>query len=265
MKDSVLKGDLTISPPPPHIIMAIIPDGCILIARKVMESDIWSKPAWWYKIFSYIIMEVSYLEEGKNKRGSSFFQYKTIFRECNLDKEKTWKGKISPKSIDNVVRWMREVGICTTTRTTRGIWITLCNYKLYQDMKNYQNDKKNEYKTTHKRHINDTISKESNKDKNVKNKITTLLNEYITLKGWEEEVNKTKGYLSFMYKRNTKPIEQLLEFVEGDCDKALAVMRNVAKWLVSKRLEWTIETVLKNLPKGMEEHKWYGEYLKKEN
>ncbi len=182
-------------PSPNYIVMAIIPNGCILVARKVMESEIWSKPSWWYKIFSYIIMEVSYKTEGINARGTSFFQYKTIFKECNLDKEKTWKGRISPKSIDNVVRWMREVGICTTTKTTRGIWITLCKYELYQNINNY----KTTTKTPIKRHKNDTISKEGKKVKNVERELfkpPTLqtIKDYIKEKKYAVDANTFYDY-----------------------------------------------------------------------
>lgn len=164
VKGSCPVGSLAVTSPPLfNLIMAIIPDGCILVARKVKESGIWNKPSWWWKVFSYLIMEVSY-KDSKNVRGTGFFQYKEIFRDCKLHRE---KPKLNYKSIDNVIRWMRKEAICTTELTTRGIHITLCKYKHYQNIDNYRNDKLNDIATTKQRRSNDTITKECNKVKNV--------------------------------------------------------------------------------------------------
>lgn len=149
---------------PIDIIMAIIPDGCILVARKIKESEIWGKPAWWWKVFTYLILDVSYKATEKKPRGQGFFQYKVVFKECNLSKEKG----IKPESINNVVRWMRKVGICTTQKTTRGIIITLCNYSHYQNIANYRNQTENHRETRQKPDRNHTIPKEGNKGKNVR-------------------------------------------------------------------------------------------------
>ena len=162
VRDSLPLSNLTITPPP-FFIMSYIPEGCILIARKVKESEIWSKPAWWYKVFTYIIMEVSY-KNGQNKRGTGFFQYKEIFRECHLNKEKGLK----PRTIENVIRWMKKVAICTAQKTTRGVYITLCNYDTYQNINNYKDGAEDGIGTEQERNRNGTITKESKESKESK-------------------------------------------------------------------------------------------------
>jgi hypothetical protein len=152
-------GCSSIDPAEPFNFIMYIPEGYIMVARKSQKSEIWNKPAWWWKVFCYLLMEVNH-KDLETPRGTKFFQYKSIFNDCCLHKERT----ITPHSIDNIVRWMRVSGICTTQKTTRGIRITLCNYDIYQNPDNYKNDTENDSKTTQKRHRNDTIN---NNDKNV--------------------------------------------------------------------------------------------------
>ncbi len=146
--------------------MANIPEGCVLFARKTMKSEIWkTKPAWWLKVWTYILMKVNHKGNDKFKRGQNFFNTKEIYHDCKLYLE-----HIKPKSILNAIDWMRETTQVTTQKTTRGIIITVCNYGFYQDMSNYKNDapketpKKNE--RTGRGKQNDTIN---NNDNNVKN------------------------------------------------------------------------------------------------
>lgn len=211
------------APPSFFYTMALIPNGCVLIARKVQENKMWDKPAWWLKVFCYLIMEVSFKDK-KNKRGSAFFKYKDIYKDCNLDRE-----GIKPETIDNLVRWMRKEGICTTQKTTRGINITICNYNTYQNITNYKNDSINEMKTRQKRDRNETITKEcnnginGNNDKEIDFSLYPFLNNKEFKDSWDDwlEVRKKlkvpatkRAFTIALNKLHKQPLETAVDMLE---------------------------------------------------
>jgi len=146
--------------------MAKIADGCILLARKMLDSEIWTnKPAWWLKVWIYILMKVNHVNNGRFQRGQGFFRAESIQEACSLQLE-----GITKKTIHNLIKWLKSTTQITTQKTTRGMIITVCNYNEYQDLLNYkndtENDTENEIGTKQKRNRNDTIN---NNGKNVKN------------------------------------------------------------------------------------------------
>ena len=150
--------------------MAKIPDGCILLARQIQQSDIWiNKPAWWLKVWNYILMEVNHKDNKFFKRGENMFSRKQIYENCHLSLD-----RIGVETVDNVIRYLRTTTQITTRKTTRSIIINVSKYGYFQDLKNYTNDTKNdntndtqnETETRQKRDRNDTIN---NNDKNEKN------------------------------------------------------------------------------------------------
>ena len=138
--------------------------GAIILARQIMESDIWSyRPAWWLKVWIYILIKVNHKDNKLFKRGENLFTYEDIFFHCGLKVEHINKG-----SIDNVMRYFKKQEMCTTRKTTRGLIINVCNYDTYQNMNRYSNCKSNEKLTKPKRNCNDTITEECKNDKNKK-------------------------------------------------------------------------------------------------
>lgn len=130
-----------------------IPDGCILLARKIQGSEIWRKPADWLKVWVYILQEVSHGKSRQFPRGSSFFNAKEMAKECGVTKD----------TIHNFLKWAKSTTLITTRKTTRGVVITVLQYAKYQDLSNYkshtQNHTSNDTETTQKPHRNHTITK----------------------------------------------------------------------------------------------------------
>jgi len=138
--------------------------GAIQLARQITESNIWTnKPAWWFKVWCFLLMHVNHASNKSFDRGHNFFSYSYIYDECRLVNDGVKKA-----TIDNVIRWLRQSKMITTQKTTRGIIISICNYDTYQDLINYKNDTSNEIKTRHKRDTNETINKNVKNVKNVK-------------------------------------------------------------------------------------------------
>ena len=130
-----------------------IPDGYVVWARKVIDSKIFcEKPAIWFKIWFYLISRVNHRKTGQYTRGSALISYNQIIQATNAS-----KGQV-----DKCFRWLRSVDMVSTHRSTRGMVVTIRNYNIYQDPKNYSV----ETKSTAGRNKVDTINKKlrSNKD-----------------------------------------------------------------------------------------------------
>ena len=153
-----------------------IPNGCVLLARNIKESEIWvNKPSWWIKVWIYILMNVNHTDNKFFKRGENMFSRKKIYEDCRL-----MGDRIGAETVDNAIRWLRATTSITTRKTTRGITIKVNKYDDYQNMANYktvvendtendlQNDMENDSETTQKRLRNDTINKNDKNDKNDK-------------------------------------------------------------------------------------------------
>jgi len=170
--------------------------GCFQIARSLFNNEIWLlKPAWWNKIWIYILGKVQFKDIKICKRGEGFFTYDQIYYECKLIND----GVKTSHSVGNVIKWLKSTTQITTRKTTRGFYIIIGNYALYQNISNYknytENYTKNDSKTTQERHRNDTIYNNDKNDRmNINNK------QYI------EYIN----FWNFVFKRKYKPIEALL-------------------------------------------------------
>jgi len=117
------------------VLLGKIPNGCVLLARKIKESEIWNeKPSWWFKVWVYILTEVNHQENEYFDRGTNYFSSEKIYSECALYKE-----GIKIHTISNLIKWLKRTKQITTRKTTRGLYITVCNYEYYQDMGNYKN------------------------------------------------------------------------------------------------------------------------------
>ena len=142
-----------------------IPDGCIMLARKIQDSAIWDKPADWLKIWIYFLQGVNHNGTTRFSRGENFFNVVEMARDCG----------VSRHSIYNFMKWAKSTTLVTTRKTTRGVVLTVLNYDKYQTLDNYkydtENDTSNEFKTKQKRNRNDTINKNVKNDKNDKNTI----------------------------------------------------------------------------------------------
>jgi len=147
--------------------------GYVLFARKMQKSDVWfKKPAWWFKVWCYLIMEVNHKERGKFKRGQGFFSRDKIHQDCSLELD-----GIKTQTVDNVLRWLKLTKRITTQQTTRGFILTVLKYDDYQDSQKYkfkkkdepQNELQDELKTNLKRTTNEPIHNNDKNDKNVKN------------------------------------------------------------------------------------------------
>ena len=125
-------------------------DSYILESRKILESDIWKKPPLYFKVWHYLLLKAQHKDYGNLKRGQLFTNINEIREECSY-----FAGyrKIIPsrQEIHRVLDWLRSsreddnerttnVPMIRTTKVTHGMVVSIVNYAVYQDPKNYERD-----------------------------------------------------------------------------------------------------------------------------
>jgi len=159
----------------------MIEGGYILQPRKFCESSVSGMPPVTREVWLYLLRKVNYYDNSRTniKRGSGFFTYSDIINDL------CWYAgyrKITYKKNDiaKSLRRLRESTAIATTKETRGIIVTICNFELYQDPKNYESTNESTTKAPRKHQSENSIHKEEY-NKNKKNKKNKTLS--VPLKG----------------------------------------------------------------------------------
>lgn len=147
----------------------MIKGGYYIKARKIQESEIAHSPPHVREIWDWLLKEANHSEQTSHgtiiKRGQCVRTYDDI-RE-GLHWMVGWrKMKYSKWDCEKAMKVLKKATMITTQKTTRGLFITICNYNTYQNPKNYENHTIQTTKATRKPQTTDTINKN---DKNVKN------------------------------------------------------------------------------------------------
>jgi hypothetical protein len=125
-----------------------IPNGYILLSRKLLESEIMAKPPLYLKVWIYLLTNAQHKEYKGLKRGQLFTSIPEI-QEAMSYMVGYRKETPSYKQIRSVLDWLRfpyegttkderRESMIGTTKGTHGILVTIVNYDLYQDPKNYE-------------------------------------------------------------------------------------------------------------------------------
>lgn len=125
-----------------------IKGGFILLARQLLNSEIWQKPPEYLKVFIYILLNVNHKDTKLFPKGSNFFNFSNI----------EIKG-VSQNQIYDFLRWAKNSGVLTTKKTTRGCVLEVNNYSYFQLLENYK------FRNTFQQNSN-TINKNVKNDKN---------------------------------------------------------------------------------------------------
>jgi len=136
-----------------------ISGGYIIIAKKIIDSEIWKKPPLYLKVWLYLLQRAQYKPYRSLEKGQLFVTIKDIQENCS------WfvgcrKSTPTKDQIFQILNWMRNPSVSpmeattkatmkatmiTTTKATHGILITVDNYCDYQNPKLYEsNDESND-------------------------------------------------------------------------------------------------------------------------
>lgn len=156
---------------------ALIPGGYIIIARSIVESEVWKKPPLYLKVWLYLLHTAQFKPYKNLKKGQLFVTIKDIQEGCS------WsvgcrKSTATKDQIFQILDWMRKPSashmkattkatMITTTKATHGILITIDNYCVYQNPKLYEsNDEgntENDTKAIGEQRTTNNINKEGSK------------------------------------------------------------------------------------------------------
>jgi len=114
-----------------------ISGGYILLARKLLNSEIMEKPLLFLKMWIWMLLQASFKDHGDLKRGQFFtsiekmrnaFSYKIGYR----------IQRPTSKEIRTAYDFLTKGGMTVIMKVTHGVVITILNYDLYQDFLNYE-------------------------------------------------------------------------------------------------------------------------------
>ena len=147
-----------------------IKGGYILQPRIIDESSVSKYPPHVREIWGYLLRRANHKDAVSYgvliKRG----QLKTSYSEILNDL--SWfvgyrKEGYKKHHCETAMKLLMKERMVTTTKTTRGIIVTICKYDYYQDPKNYETDSQSYNETTMKPQSTDTINKNVKNDKNI--------------------------------------------------------------------------------------------------
>jgi len=214
--------------------------GYILLARNIIESQIWRKPPLYLKVWIYLLVQSQHADYKKLKRGQLSTSIPEIIDACywyvGYRKEKPTKDQIF-----QIIDWLRnpcetsheavtKATMITTMKATQTILITIDNYCYYQNPKNYEsNDESNDEKVTEatrKQRQPNNINKNVKNEKNIKN----IYAEFVTMTNAEyEKLVSTYG------EEFTKQCINVLDNYKGQYNKKYACdYRAILNWVVEK-------------------------------
>lgn len=123
-------------------------EGFIVLSRKIVESELFSKPPLYLKVWVYLLTRAQYQDYKGLKRGQLFVSIPELQDACThyIGNRKV---KPSKDQIFNILEYFRKQPesnaesnenqpMITTAKTTRGLIVNIEKYSLYQDFSNYE-------------------------------------------------------------------------------------------------------------------------------
>lgn len=146
-------------------------EGKFVIHRKLLESEIWDKPAYYLKIWIWILAKAKWKT---NKKGGQTFkrgEFKTDYLE--IIEENRYKigyryERLNKNDIFYVLNFLRKTDRIRTKKTTKGLWIKVLNYDESQLIPRFYeaSTKQTRNKQRSKQEINSKRGDEANSEAN---------------------------------------------------------------------------------------------------
>jgi len=114
--------------------------GYILLARRLLESDLMEKPPLYLKLWTWLLLKASHqIESGRGnlERGQLLTTLSDI-REAGAYRMGNRREYPTFKQIRVALKYFRDNDMLDWRKTTRGMVITILNYDYYQDPGNYR-------------------------------------------------------------------------------------------------------------------------------
>ena len=202
-------------------------NGFILIGRKILESNIWSKPPLYLKVWMFLLCNAQYQTYKNLERGQLITSIPEIQETCTYYAGYR-KEKPSKKQIADILEYLRNPrdGIngrnandpmIVTAKVTHGMLVTICNFNDYQDAKFYErNNERSDESTTKvaRRYRQGTNIKEEDIKRKIppdlfvefsfSPELESKINDWLTYKTERKEAYKPTGLKTLLKKIKEK-------------------------------------------------------------
>jgi len=115
----------------------VIEGGFVLFAKKTLESGLMRMNPLTFKLFAWMLLRASYTDGEKLKRGQLFTTIEEM-REVGSYMAGYRKIKPSKRKVRTSYETLTKSTMIDTTKSTRGLIITVLNYDKYQSVSNYE-------------------------------------------------------------------------------------------------------------------------------
>jgi len=188
----------------------MIHGGYILQPRLFGESDASKMPPVTRELWFYILRKVNHKKIGKFNRGQGFFSL------TDIQNDLSWyagyrKMMYSKPQLTKSLRRLREGNMIATMKATRGVIVTVCNYDIYQDPKNYEGNAEGSMKVPRKKRPGRTKNKNDKNDKKTTIEYPNWLNVELWNKFKEMRTKIKAPMTQFAEERAITKLEKLIE------------------------------------------------------
>ncbi len=203
-----------------------ISGGYIILARKIVNSEIWEKPVSWRAIWTHILLKVNWKDTARMKMGQGYFSWPT---------ERLLLKGVTEKQWANVLLWLKNKEMIKKHKSKLGCIITVCNYERYQDPSLYNKGTVKENKS--KRKVNEKgtlIMKEGKKERSTPG-LTPFAKIWQEVLGGEMPFGEAAKYLHPLVERHgqDKVAKHLKNYLIGSDPTYLTLARfsqTFGKW-----------------------------------
>ena len=226
--------------------MTKIHGGYVLQPRIFDKSEASKMSPVTRELWFYLLRNVNHSDNGKFKRGQGFFQFSDIQEDLH------WyvgyrKMMYSKPQLTKALRRLCEGNMTATAKATRGIIITVLNYSIYQDPKNYEGNDEGSTKKQRRDFGGNTINKNGKNEKNVKEEIYTS-NFLDFWNAYPRKIGKGKAFESYQKIKQPRPsLKIILDAIEiqnkTDQWKDTSFIPHPATWINQRRWEDEITPV----------------------
>lgn len=175
-----------------HAQVDYIAGGYILLARRLLDSNVMMGAPILLKLWVWFLLKANHLPYKNIERGQVFTTIEEMQGVCAY---KIGYRPVQPSKdqIRSAYEALTKTSMITTTKTTRGLIITICNYDYYQNPKNYETHNEKATKTLRSQSTPHTIYKNvknDNNDKKDKDKRLFLEFVYLTNDEYQKLLDK---------------------------------------------------------------------------
>jgi len=220
----------------------LVPGGYILLSRKLIESEIMSKPPLYLKVWVWLLLKAQHSLYKGLERGSCKTSMPQIIEAMSY-KVGYRTEKPTKREIQKIIEWLRNPhegsttgNMMVTTKVTQGFVYKVLNYNVYQDPNNYEG-------------YNEKVTKEQRSANNGSN---NNKNETITNKPDKNEVKEESihseviGYLNIILDTKFKATETCKGFINARVKEG-ATIEDFEKVIDKKHKDWKDTTMAKYL------------------